>query len=100
MSVEHATDDLIVASWDVPPERPELRLRIDQAGAVRSAGVMRWDDGGHGLHRYVPCGATVGAECRFGDLVILSHVTVGWWFDTPRYEPFFEASVLDAQAID
>src|SRR4051795_640151 len=28
--------DHIVASWDVPPERPEVHLRIDGLGGVRS----------------------------------------------------------------
>jgi len=23
-------------------------------------------------------------------------LTVGWWFDTPRYAPFFEARVEDS----
>jgi Family of unknown function (DUF6544) len=39
------SDELIVASWDVPPERPEVRLRIAPGGAVRSASAMRWRKG-------------------------------------------------------
>lgn len=35
--------ELIVANWDVPPERPEVRLQIDRQGAVRSGQVLRWD---------------------------------------------------------
>ena len=34
-------EDVIVASWDVPPERPEVRLELDAAGGVRSCSVMR-----------------------------------------------------------
>jgi hypothetical protein len=86
------SDDLIVASWDVPPERPEVRLRIGPDGAVRSASAMRWRKG----DGYVPCGAIVQAERRFGELVIASRLTVGWGFDTPRWAPFFEAKVLSA----
>lgn len=47
------SDELIVASWEVPPERPEVRLRIDGQGAVRSASVMRLGQRGTratGLH--------------------------------------------------
>lgn len=65
------------------PERPELHVKISRAGAVRSVCVMRWDDGSHGRHCYIPCGEEVQAERRFGDLVLASDLTVGWWFDTP-----------------
>ena len=37
---------------------------------------------------------------RFGDLVLPSRVTVGWWFGTPRYEPFFEATILSAEPLE
>lgn len=87
-------EDLIVATWDVPPERPELRLRIDRDGAMRSSCVMRWngDD-------YVPCGADAHAERQFGDIVIPSRLTAGWWYGTPRYDPFFEAEIHAAEQI-
>ena len=88
-------EDVIVASWDVPPERPEVRLELDAAGGVRR--VMRWDGGAHGLRGYIPCGATVDAERRFGDLVLPSRVTVGWWYGTPRWAPFFRARLLSAE---
>jgi len=31
---------------------------------------------------------------------IPSRLTVGWWFGTPRYAPFFEATLLDARPAD
>jgi hypothetical protein len=86
------SEELVVASVPVPPERPEVRLRIDRAGAVRSVSVMRWKDFG-----YVPFGGTIHAERRFGDVVLPSAVTVGWWFGTPRFKPFFEATILDVK---
>lgn len=89
----------IVAALDVPPERPELRLRIDPVGAVRSGWVMRWHKGSRGERGYVPCVAHVLAERRFGALTIPSRVAVGWWFDTPRYRPFFEAEILAAEPL-
>jgi ketosteroid isomerase-like protein len=87
------SDELIVASWDVPPEWPEVRLRIDPEGALRTASAMRWRKG----DGYVPCGGIVHAERRFGDLVIPSRLTVGWRFDTPRWAPFYEAEILSAR---
>ena len=92
-------DDLIVATWDVPPERPEVRIGIDADGAMRSSCVMRWDNGDHGLHGYIPCGADARAEQSFGDVTIPSSITAGWWYGTPRYEPFFEARIHDAQPM-
>jgi hypothetical protein len=47
-------------------------------------------------HGYVPCGAEVHAERRFGPLLLPSRVTVGWWFGTPRWAPFFEAEIVAA----
>ena len=89
-------DDLIVASWDVPPERPAVRIRIGADGAMRSSCVMRWDNGDHGRHGYIPCGGDAHAEQRFGDMVIPSRLTAGWWYGTPQYDPFFEAEIHGA----
>jgi uncharacterized protein DUF6544 len=85
---------LIVASLDIPPESPELRLRIERDGALRSVSALRWGNAGQREFGYIPCGCEVRAERRFGDLVVPSSVEVGWWFGTPRYAPFFEAEVL------
>jgi hypothetical protein len=89
------SDTHIVAAWDVPPERPEVHLRIDDAGAMRSASALRWGNAGQDGFGYIPCGCEVRAERRFGDLVVPSAVTVGWWFGTPRHAPFFTAEVRD-----
>lgn len=83
------SDELIVASWSLPPERPEVRILIDGDGAIRSVSALRW----HGRHGYVPCGCDVHGERRFGDFVVPSRFTVGWWFGTPRYAPFYRAEV-------
>jgi hypothetical protein len=84
---------LIVASLDVPPERPELRLRIGRDGALRSVSAARWGNAGQREFGYIPYGCEVRAERRFGDVVVPSSVEVGWWFGTPRYSAFFEAEV-------
>ncbi len=93
---EAESPDVIVATWDVPPERPRLRLGIGPDGGVRTASVMRWDDGRHGRHGYIPCGGHVLEDRRFGDLTIPSRVSIGWWFGTPRFTPFFEATITAA----
>jgi hypothetical protein len=90
-------DDEIVGTWEVPPERLAVRLRIDENGAQTSAFVLRWDDGSHGRRGYIPMGGIVHEERRFGDLVIPSRMTIGWWFDQPQWWPFYEVEVLSAE---
>ena len=90
----HTRDEnTIIASFEVPPERPELRLGIDERGALRSVSLDRWGNVGQREFSYIPFGGDILAEQRFGDYVVPSHMTVGWWYGTARYEPFFEAVV-------
>jgi hypothetical protein len=88
-----ATDNVILARFDLPPERPEVRLRIDEHGAIRTVSALRWGNAGEKTFHYIPFGGDVHAERRFGDLVLPSTLSVGWWFDTPRYAPFFRAEI-------
>jgi len=90
------SDEVIVASLDVAPEHPDVRLRIDASGAVSSVSLMRWGNVGQEDFGYIPFGGDIHAERRFGTLLLPSEVTIGWWYGTPRYQPFFEASILDA----
>ena len=86
-----AGDGVLVASWDVPPERPEVHIRVDDDdGRVRSYSVLRWSGGKDG---YLPFGAEVHSEARFGDVTIPSSLTAGWGFGTPSWSPFFRAEV-------
>jgi hypothetical protein len=94
------SDEEIVATWDIPPERPEVHLRIGPDGAVRAAWAQRWGNVRRDAFGYIPCGCEVRAERRFGDLVLPSEVTVGWWFGTPGYAPFFRARVVDARVSE
>ena len=87
------TENIIVASFDLPPERPEVRLRIDEHGAIRAVTAHRWGNAGETSFRYIPFGGDVHAERRFGDLVLPCTLSVGWWFETPRYAPFFRAEI-------
>jgi len=87
------TENTIVARFDLPPERPEVRVRIDAVGAIRTVSALRWGNAGEKTFQYIPFGGEIHAERRFGDLVLPSHASVGWWFDTPRYAPFFKAQI-------
>ena len=91
------SDELIIATVDVPPERPTVELTIAADGRVRSVRVLRWGNVGQKTYGYIPFGGEIDQERRFGDLTLPSRVSVGWWFGTPRYAPFFEAEILDAQ---
>jgi hypothetical protein len=61
--------------------------------AEQTADGRSWGNAGEQTFRYIPCGCDVHAERRFGDLLVPSRLTVGWWFDTPRYAPFFTAHI-------
>lgn len=93
-------DDLIVARFDVPPERAEVRLRIGNTGALHSVEIMRWGNTEQEEFGYIPFGGNIHAERRFEDLVLPSELTIGWWYGTARYRPFFEATVHDAHFVN
>jgi hypothetical protein len=80
--------DHIVATWALPPERPEVHVRLAPDGAVHGVVARRWRKGG-----YADCGATVHAEEAFGDLTIPSRFAVGW-----DDKPFFRAEIRSVAA--
>jgi hypothetical protein len=88
-------DDVIVGRFDLAPEHPEVHARIDERGALVTMSALRWGNAGRQTFDYIPCECEVHAERRFGDLLIPNRLTVGWWFDTPRYAPFFKAHIHD-----
>ena len=55
--------------------------------------ALRSGNPGREAFDYIACGSEVRAERRFGARLIPSRTSVGWWFDTPRYAPFFKARV-------
>lgn len=87
--------EVIVADFDLFPERPRVRVRIDEHGAVRSVWAQRWGPTGRHTFAYLPCGGVVHAERRFGGLVVPSEITVGWRFGTNRFTPSFRAEIED-----
>ena len=93
------SDDRLVARFDLPPERPEIEVRIDAQGAIKQVSGARWgplDGDGYG---YIPCGCDVHAEGRFGHLTMASKLTVSWRFGTPRASRFFKAEITAAEPI-
>lgn len=90
------SDEVVIATWDVPPERPEVRVRIGPDGGVRSYSAPRWRSRKAG---YVPFGADVHAERGFAGITIPSRITAGWGHGTPAWNPFFEAEILAADPL-
>jgi hypothetical protein len=87
------SEHVIVARFDLPPEQPEVRLRIDEHGGIRTVSAQRWGSAGEKTFRYIQFGGDVHAERRFADLLVPSALSVGWWFETPDYAPFFRAEI-------
>ena len=89
-------DDHIVASAEIPPERVEVHLRIAPDGRLLNVVSQRWGEVSKGSFGYLPFGADVHEERRFGDLVIPSRLTAGWRYGTDEYSPFFKATITTA----
>ncbi len=87
------SETVIVARFNLPPERPIVRVRIDDQGAIRTVSALRWGNAGEKTFQYVPFGGVMHAEARFGVFVLPSSASAGWWFGTPRYAPFFRADI-------
>jgi hypothetical protein len=91
--------DHVVVSFAVPPEHPEVHLRIGPDGALRAAHALRWDRKGTARYEYIPCGCDVEAERRFGPFTVPSAATVSWWYGTERRAPFFRARITGYDAL-
>jgi hypothetical protein len=91
------SDDVIVARFALPPERPEVEVRIDPRGAITQVSAARWGPLEDGRYGYIPCGCVVHAERRFGDLTMPSKLTVSWRFGTPGDTPFLRAELTEAR---
>jgi hypothetical protein len=76
-----------------------VTLRIDERGALRSVSMLRWGNVGRPEYGYIPFGAEIHAEQRFGALTLPSRVTVGWEFGTPAFKPFYEAEIRTAEPL-
>lgn len=89
-------DHHIVASTENPPEQVEVHLHVAPDGRLLSALAQRWGEVAKGTFGYLPFGADMHEERRFGDLVIPSRVTAGWNYGTDGYNPFFKAMITAA----
>jgi hypothetical protein len=89
------SDDHIVASTENPPEQIEVHLRIAPDGRLLNVVAQRWGEVKRKF-AYLPFGADMHEERRFGDLVIPSRLTAGWNYGTDKYSPFFKATIATA----
>jgi hypothetical protein len=78
------------------PSTPRCTRESTSAASLVTVSSLRWGNPGDQSFDYIPCGCEVHAARRFGDLQIPSSLSVGWWFDTPRYAPFFKAHINDS----
>lgn len=88
----------IVASSYLDPEQIDVHMQIDTDGALRTVAARRWGATGRLSHGYLPFGADIHAERRFGDLVVPSCLTAGWRYGTAGYRPFFRAQIRSLEA--
>ena len=89
-------EDHIVASIELPPEHVEVHLGIAPDGRLLNVVAQRWGEVTKRTFGYLPFGADVHEERRFGDVVIPSRVTAGWNYGTDGYSPFFKATITTA----
>lgn len=90
------SENVIVAVFDVAPERPEIRFRLGADGQVRSQSAMRWQGASSG---YVPFGVDVQAERTFGAATIPSRFLGGWGYGTPKWAPFFDGEICEFEPL-
>jgi hypothetical protein len=93
------SDSAIVGRFNLPPERPEVEVRIDSRGAVTQVSAARWGPLDDKRFDYIPCGCRVHAERRFGNLTIPSRLTVSWRFGLSDEAPFFRAEIDAAEPL-
>jgi hypothetical protein len=89
-------DDHIVASTEISPEHIEMHLRIAPDGRLLDVVAQRRGEVSKGTFAYLPFGADMHEERRFGDLVIPSRVIAGWNYGSDKYSPFFKATITTA----
>jgi hypothetical protein len=91
------SEDQIVAITDNPPEHVEVHLRIAPDGRLVSLSAQRWGEVTKGSFDYLPFGADVYEEQRFGELVLPRRFVAGWGYGTDKYIPFFNATITTAR---
>ncbi|HEV7919105.1 MAG TPA: DUF6544 family protein, partial [Solirubrobacterales bacterium] len=94
------SENEVEAAFDMPPERPVIRIRLSPEGQIEQLSMMRWGTVGVKKPQYIPIGCDVHEERRFGNYVIPSRFSVGWWWGSPLHEPFFEAEVVEYAGVE
>lgn len=93
------SESAIVGRFNLPPERPEVEVRIDSQGAVTQVSAARWGPLDDKRFDYIPCGCRVHAERRFGELTLPSRLTVSWRFGLSDEAPYFKAEIQAAEPL-
>lgn len=88
----------IQASLKIDGEPVTLTLFIDSNGKLLKMSFLRWGDRtDDGSFAYIPFGGEFPAERTFAGFTIPSEMSLGWWFGTERYAPFFRATIEQAE---
>lgn len=88
------------ARLTVAGETGDLRLELDDAGAVRSLALSRWGNPGDTPFHYEDFGGVVEDEATFGGFTIPSRLRAGWQFGSAQFEEsgeFFRVTVDSAE---
>lgn len=91
------SEDHIVAITDNAPEHVEVHMRIAPDGRLVSLSAQRWGEVAKGAFGYLPFGADIHEEQRFGELLLPRRLTAGWGYGTDKYVPFFNATITTAR---
>jgi hypothetical protein len=86
----------VKANFTALGEQAELFLTIDRAGRLERVKLLRWGNPEGSDYRYVDFGGVVAAEAKFSDYTIPTHLNIGWFFDSKRFESegeFFRCSI-------
>ncbi len=78
----------------------DVEFGIAESGRLESVSLERWSDFGGESYRDQPFGGVVEEERAFGGYTMPSHVRVGWFFGSDRFESegeFFRAEVTSAE---
>ncbi|WP_230968142.1 DUF6920 family protein [Nostoc sp. WHI] len=87
------------SSFVVQGERAELDFTIDQTGRLKTFKLPRWNKLDGSEFHYVDFGGIVESEDTFCGYTIPTHLRIGWYFGTERFESegeFFRATIDDA----
>lgn len=87
------------SSFVVQGERAELDFTIDKTGRLKTIKLPRWGNPEGAEFHYVDFGGIVESEGTFCGYTIPTHLRIGWYFGTERFESegeFFRATIDDA----